>query len=182
MLFGYDIGVISGAEKPITAQWKLSSGVEEFAVAAVLIGSIIGGMVGGKLADRISRRYSLMIMAVIYTVGAIETALAPNVALFIVFRIVVGIAVGASSMIVPTYIAELSPDRSAADWSSSSSSPSHWGSSSPTSGTTSLSPPVGAGGRCSPRRPFLASRWGSACTTCRTRRAGWGCKAAGTSR
>ncbi|MBV8955481.1 MAG: sugar porter family MFS transporter [Solirubrobacterales bacterium] len=109
MLFGYDIGVISGAEKPITAQWKLSSGVEEFAVAAVLIGSIIGGIFGGKLADKISRRYSLMIMAVIYTVGAIATALAPNVALFIVFRIVVGVAVGASSMIVPTYIAELAP-------------------------------------------------------------------------
>ncbi|MBV9195013.1 MAG: sugar porter family MFS transporter [Solirubrobacterales bacterium] len=109
MLFGYDIGVISGAEKPITAQWKLSSGVEEFAVAAVLIGSIIGGLFGGKLADRISRRYSLMVMAVIYTIGAIATALAPNIALFIVFRIVVGVAVGASSMVVPTYIAELSP-------------------------------------------------------------------------
>ncbi len=109
MLFGYDIGVISGAEKPITAAWKLSAGIEEFAVAAVLIGSIIGGLFGGRLADRISRRYALMVMAVIYTVGAVATALAPGVALFIVFRIVVGIAVGASSMVVPTYIAELSP-------------------------------------------------------------------------
>ncbi len=109
MLFGYDIGVISGAEKLLTAQFKLSAGIEEFAVAAVLIGSIIGGLFGGKLADRISRRYALMSMAVVYTVGAIATALAPNIALFIVFRILVGIAVGASSMVVPTYIAELSP-------------------------------------------------------------------------
>jgi MFS transporter, SP family, galactose:H+ symporter len=75
----------------------------------VLIGSIIGGLFGGKLADRISRRYALMTMAVIYTIGAIATALSPNIVLFIVFRIVVGIAVGASSMVVPTYIAELSP-------------------------------------------------------------------------
>ncbi len=109
MLFGFDIGVISGAEKLITAQFKLSAGVEELAVAAVLIGSIIGGLFGGKLADRISRRYALMTMAVIYTIGAIATALSPNIVLFIVFRIVVGIAVGASSMVVPTYIAELSP-------------------------------------------------------------------------
>ena len=109
MLFGYDIGVISGAEKLITAQFKLSAGVEELAVAAVLIGSIIGGVFGGKLSDRISRRYTLVAMAVIYTIGAIATALAPNIALFIVFRILVGIAVGASSMVVPTYIAEMSP-------------------------------------------------------------------------
>lgn len=109
MLFGYDIGVISGAEKLLTAQFKLSAGLEEFAVAAVLIGSIIGGLFGGKLADRISRRYALIVMAAIYTVGAIATAVAPNIALFIVFRIIVGIAVGASSMVVPTYIAELAP-------------------------------------------------------------------------
>ena len=109
MLFGYDIGVISGAEKLLTAHFKLSAGIEEFAVAAVLIGSIIGGLFGGKLADRISRRYVLVVMAVIYTVGAIATAVAPSIALFIVFRIVVGIAVGASSMVVPTYIAEMSP-------------------------------------------------------------------------
>jgi sugar porter (SP) family MFS transporter len=61
------------------------------------------------MSDRISRRYTLLWMAVIYTVGAIATALAPSIALFIVFRILVGVAVGASSMVVPTYIAELSP-------------------------------------------------------------------------
>src|SRR5581483_1947460 len=60
MLFGYDIGVISGAEKLLTAHFKLSAGVEEFAVAAVLIGSIIGGLFGGRLADKISRRYALI--------------------------------------------------------------------------------------------------------------------------
>src|SRR5579875_2673505 len=83
MLFGYDIGVISGAEKLLTARFKLSAGVEEFAVAAVLIGSIIGGLFGGRLSDKISRRYALISMAVIYIVGAIATALAPNIALFI---------------------------------------------------------------------------------------------------
>ena len=78
-------------------------------MAAALIGTIIGGLFGGRLADRVSRRYTLIAMAVIYTVGAIATALAPNIALFIVFRIIVGVAVGASSMVVPTYIAELAP-------------------------------------------------------------------------
>lgn len=109
MLFGYDIGVISGAENLLKAHWHLSAGSEELAVSAVLIGSIIGGIFGGKLADTVSRRYALVGLAAIYSVGAVATALAPSLLLFDIFRIVVGIAVGASSMIVPTYIAELAP-------------------------------------------------------------------------
>jgi MFS transporter, SP family, galactose:H+ symporter len=109
MLVGYDIGVISGAENLLKAQWHLSAGSEELAVSAVLIGAIIGGVFGGKLADSISRRYALMALAVLYSVAAVATALAPGLVLFIIFRIAVGVAVGASSMIVPTYIAELAP-------------------------------------------------------------------------
>jgi sugar porter (SP) family MFS transporter len=109
MLFGYDIGVISGAEKLLTARFHLSAGSEEVAVSAVLIGAIIGGIIGGKLADRFSRRYALMALAILYSVGAVATSLAPSLFVFVVLRIVVGVAVGASSMIVPTYIAELAP-------------------------------------------------------------------------
>jgi sugar porter (SP) family MFS transporter len=109
MLFGYDIGVISGAENLLKAHWHLSAGSEELAVSAVLIGSIIGGIFGGRLSDAISRRLALVGLAVLYTVGAVATALAPSLLLFDIFRIAVGIAVGASSMIVPTYIAELAP-------------------------------------------------------------------------
>jgi MFS transporter, SP family, galactose:H+ symporter len=109
MLFGYDIGVISGAENLLKAKWHLSAGSEELAVSAVLIGAIIGGVFAGKLADTISRRYALMALAAVYAVGAVATALAPSLLLFVIFRIVVGVAVGASSMIVPTYIAELAP-------------------------------------------------------------------------
>jgi MFS transporter, SP family, galactose:H+ symporter len=109
MLFGYDIGVISGAENLLKARFHLSAGSEELAVSAVLIGAIIGGIFGGKLADRVSRRFALMGLAAVYTLGAVATALAPSLVLFDVFRIIVGVAVGASSMIVPTYIAELAP-------------------------------------------------------------------------
>jgi MFS family permease len=59
MLFGYDIGVISGAENLLKSHFHLSSGAEEFAVAAVLIGSVLGGMIGGRLMNWASRRYAL---------------------------------------------------------------------------------------------------------------------------
>jgi MFS transporter, SP family, galactose:H+ symporter len=109
MLFGYDIGVISGAEQLLTEHFHLSSTSEEIAVAAVLLGSIFGGLVGGRLADRFSRRYTLLAMALVYCAGAVLTAISWDLASFIAFRIVTGVAVGASSLVVPAYIAEMSP-------------------------------------------------------------------------
>jgi len=109
MLFGYDIGVISGAENLLKATFRLSSTAEELAVAAVLIGAVVGGAVGGPLADRFSRRYTLLAMAVLYGAGAILTAVSWDLGSFLAFRIVTGVAVGASSLVVPAYIAELSP-------------------------------------------------------------------------
>lgn len=109
LLFGYDIGVISGAEGFLTDEWGLSSGQQELAVAAVLFGAIIGGVMGGKMADALSRRYTLLLMAVIYAVGAVTTALAPGLWWFFAFRVLTGLAVGASSLAVPMYIAEMAP-------------------------------------------------------------------------
>jgi SP family galactose:H+ symporter-like MFS transporter len=109
MLFGYDIGVISGAENLLKADFRLSSTTEELAVAAVLIGAVAGGAIGGPLANRFSRRYTLLAMAVLYGAGAILTALSWNLASFLAFRILTGVAVGASSLVVPAYIAELAP-------------------------------------------------------------------------
>jgi MFS transporter, SP family, galactose:H+ symporter len=109
MLFGYDIGVISGAENLLKATFKLSSTTEELAVAAVLIGAVIGAVIGGPMANRFSRRYTLLAMAVLYAAGAILTAISWDLGSFVAFRIITGIAVGASSLVVPIYIAELSP-------------------------------------------------------------------------
>ena len=101
MLFGYDIGVISGAENLLKTAFRLNSGTEELAVAAVLIGAVVGGLIGGRLADRFSRRYTLLAMAVLYGIGAIATSLSWNLGSFLAFRILTGIAVGASSLVVP---------------------------------------------------------------------------------
>jgi SP family galactose:H+ symporter-like MFS transporter len=111
MLFGYDIGVISGAENLLTSAFHLSSGAEEVAVAAVLIGAVIGGVLGGPMANRFSRRYTLLAMAVLYAIGAILTAISWDLTSFVVFRIITGVAVGASSLVVPMYIAEMAPVR-----------------------------------------------------------------------
>lgn len=109
MLFGYDIGVISGAENLLKEHFHLSSGTEELAVAAVLIGAVIGGLIGGRIEDWMSRRNALFAMAVLYGIGAILASISFSLASFVAFRIITGIAVGASSLIVPAYIAEVAP-------------------------------------------------------------------------
>jgi sugar porter (SP) family MFS transporter len=109
LLFGYDTGVISGALLYLQPAFGLNSTTSEIAVSAVLIGAILGAASGGRLADGIGRKKALIVLGLIFAVGAILTAIAPNLGFFIAFRIIVGFGIGAASMITPMYIAELAP-------------------------------------------------------------------------
>ncbi len=109
LLFGYDTGVISGALLYLQPAFHLTSTSSEIAVSAVLIGAIIGAAAGSRLADGIGRKKALIVLGVSFAVGAILTAIAPNLGFFIAFRIIVGFGIGAASMITPMYIAELAP-------------------------------------------------------------------------
>ena len=80
MLFGYDVGVISGAILFIKKDFSLSPGLEEIVVSSVLLGSLVGAVVGGILADRLGRRRLLIITAVVFVLGSIGAALASGTA------------------------------------------------------------------------------------------------------
>jgi SP family galactose:H+ symporter-like MFS transporter len=110
-LFGYDTGVISGAELYLKTSFSLGNGTEELAVSAVLIGAVIGAIIGGRLGDILGRKLMILIIAVIFTAGAIVTALSPSIWFFIALRIIVGIALGAVSVLSPIYISEMAPPR-----------------------------------------------------------------------
>jgi sugar porter (SP) family MFS transporter len=109
LLFGYDIGVISGAILFIKSDFRLSPSMEEIVVSSVLLGSLVGAAVGGVLADRIGRRKLLIITATVFGVGAIGAALAPGTAWLIAARIVAGGAIGIASFVAPLYISEIGP-------------------------------------------------------------------------
>jgi sugar porter (SP) family MFS transporter len=109
MLFGYDIGVISGAILFIKKEFSLSARLEEIVVSSVLLGSLMGALAGGMLADRLGRRRLLIITAAVFGVGAIAAALAPDTAWLIVARIVAGTAIGIASFVAPLYISEIAP-------------------------------------------------------------------------
>jgi len=109
MLFGYDIGVISGAILFIKKALSLSSSMEEIVVSSVLVGSLLGAVAGGMLADCLGRRKLLIITAVVFALGAIGAALAPNTAWLIAARVLAGVAIGVASFVAPLYISEIAP-------------------------------------------------------------------------
>jgi sugar porter (SP) family MFS transporter len=109
MLFGYDIGVISGAILFIKKEFSLSPGMEEIVVSSVLLGSLIGAVAGGVLADRLGRRRLLIVTAIVFGLGAIGAALAPGTASLIAARVIAGAAIGIASFVAPLYISEIAP-------------------------------------------------------------------------
>lgn len=109
LLFGYDIGIISGALLFIQDAFPLTPFLEGLVVSSILIGAMLGAGISGNLSDRLGRRKLILIAAIIFGGGALGMALSPTLGILILFRIVTGLGVGASSVLVPTYISEISP-------------------------------------------------------------------------
>lgn len=109
LLFGYDTGVISGAELFIRGEFALSTFALEIIVSGVLAGAAVGALIGGRLADLFGRRRLLIATAIIFAAGAILCALATSAAILATGRIIVGFAIGLSSSGVPVYISEVAP-------------------------------------------------------------------------
>lgn len=109
LLFGYDIGIISGALLFIENDFPLTPFLTGVVVSSILIGAVFGAGTSGALGDKLGRRKMVLIAAVIFAAGAVGMALSPTIGVLIFFRIVTGLAVGAASALVPTYISEISP-------------------------------------------------------------------------
>ncbi len=110
-LFGLDTVVISGAEKTIQTLWGLSPGLHGIAMASALYGTVVGSLLGGWPADRFGRKATLLWIGVLYFVGAVGSALAPNVATFIAARVIGGLGIGISTVVAPMYISEIAPPK-----------------------------------------------------------------------
>jgi sugar porter (SP) family MFS transporter len=111
LLFGYDTGVISGALLYVKQDLHAGSVAQSWIVAGLLAGAVAGAIAGGWLADRISRRWTLLAAGIVYVVGAVAAALAQTSGQLVAARVVLGLAVGAASAVVPMYIAEHTPPR-----------------------------------------------------------------------
>jgi sugar porter (SP) family MFS transporter len=112
LLFGYDTGVVSGALLFVKKDFGgLSSFQEELITSLLLVGAVVGALLAGRVADLIGRRLTVLITAAIFVVGVLLAAFTPTYPVLLVARIVIGLAVGSASMVVPLYIGEVVPPR-----------------------------------------------------------------------
>jgi MFS transporter, SP family, xylose:H+ symportor len=111
LLFGFDTAVISGTTEALQRVFRLDEFWLGFAVASALIGTIVGAFTAGKPAEVFGRRRTLFVLAVLYFISAVGSALAPTLAVFVAFRFIGGLAIGGASVVSPLYIAEIAPAR-----------------------------------------------------------------------
>lgn len=109
LLFGFDTAVIAGVTGQLKTQFQLTPFSLGLTVAIALWGTILGAALGGAAGDRFGRRASLRGLALLFVISSLGCALAPGWLLLILFRFIAGVAIGASSVIGPMYIAEIAP-------------------------------------------------------------------------
>lgn len=108
-LFGFDTVVISGANEPIKALWNTSPLFHgTFIMSMALWGTVVGALLGGFPADKFGRKRTLFWIGVLFLLSALGSALAPDEYSFSFFRFIGGLGVGASSVVAPMYISEIS--------------------------------------------------------------------------
>ena len=109
LLFGYDSGAVNGTQGGLTATFGLDEGGLGFTVGSLLIGCFIGAFFAGTLADGMGRRNVMRIAAVLFLIGALIQGLTADHTIFVIARIMGGMAVGAASVLSPAYISEVAP-------------------------------------------------------------------------
>lgn len=112
ILFGYDIGVMTGALPFLKIDWGLADGtITGWITSAVMFGAIFGGAVAGQLSDKFGRRRMILVSAVIFATFSLLSMASPNHGsiYLILVRILLGLAVGAASALVPAYMSEMAP-------------------------------------------------------------------------
>jgi len=110
LLFGWDWVVIGGAKPFFQRYFELTSEAQiGWANSCALIGCLFGSLAAGALSDKFGRKRLLILAAVIFVVTSLGNALAHNFTVFIVWRMLGGVAIGLASGLSPMYIAEVAP-------------------------------------------------------------------------
>ena len=110
LMFGLDIGVISGATKFIQQEFQISDQVIEWIVSSMMAGAALGALGAGSLSAKLGRKKSLMLGAILFVVGSVLCGLATSPTMLIFARFLLGLAIGIASFTAPLYLAEVAPE------------------------------------------------------------------------
>lgn len=113
LLFGYDTGVINGAQYYLTKYFELDPQMQGFVVGSALLGCLIGAIAAAPLSIQIGRKNSLILSAILFTISAwgsgLPSFMQESTSLLVFFRLIGGLGIGMASMNAPMYIAEIAP-------------------------------------------------------------------------
>ena len=108
-IFGFDMVVISGADKPIQELWHTTPLFHGFFIMSMALwGTVIGSVFAGAPTEKYGRKKVLIWLGIMFIASAIGSALAQDPYTFSFSRLIGGIAIGISSVAAPTYISEIS--------------------------------------------------------------------------
>ena len=112
-LFGYDTGVINGAQFYLSKYFQLDDAMKGWVVGSALLGCLVGAILAGPISIKIGRKNSLILSAILFSVSAwgsgLPSFLPETVSMLVIFRIIGGLGIGIASMNAPMYIAEIAP-------------------------------------------------------------------------
>ncbi len=110
LMFGLDIGVISGAVQFIQKDFGIGDHEIEWIVSAMMLGAAIGALGVGWMSQRLGRKRSLILGATLFLAGSLMCAAAASPSILIAARLVLGLAIGIAAFAAPLYLAEVAPE------------------------------------------------------------------------
>ncbi|OBI12645.1 MFS transporter [Mycobacterium sp. E2462] len=109
VIYGYDLSIIAGAQLFVTEQFGLSTRQQELLTTIVVIGQIAGALGAGVLANLIGRKRSLVLILTAYAVFALLAAVSVSLPMLLGARLLLGLTIGVTVVVVPVYVAESAP-------------------------------------------------------------------------
>lgn len=110
LLFGMDMGTLSGAFPHICQEFNLTGTSQGWVISIMMPGAMVGALSSGVLSRYVDRKYGLRLGGIIFILGIGGVALASSISQVIIFRFMTGIAIGLTSCITPAYLSEISPE------------------------------------------------------------------------
>lgn len=111
VVYGYDIGNISGALVFLTREWRLSPAAQGSVTTVLVAGNIVGSAVAGRLAAAVGRKVTMVVLAAGYAVFAAASSMASGIVMLGAARFLLGVAIGLSLVVAPIFVAESAPTR-----------------------------------------------------------------------
>ncbi|XP_006016793.1 solute carrier family 2, facilitated glucose transporter member 10 isoform X2 [Alligator sinensis] len=107
LIFGYELGIISGALLQLQMDFQLSCFKQEVLVSSMLTGALLASLVGGILIDRHGRRRAILVSNLVLFCGSLILTLAGSFMWLVFGRMTIGFSISVSSMACCIYVSEM---------------------------------------------------------------------------